>query len=193
MRSTPRRSRLPSTLRRIRSGARPRSAGSPVTGLKTFVVTSSPSGRRSARQRPMYDSLRPPPYASAVSNQRKPAAHAASMIARASSSFWPLPKNAGADPMPPKLPHPSARRGQLIAGGGSLLRLRQGRELVAELPQVPEVPQMDQPPEHLDRRALRPDHRAADHTLDDHEVTRPPRDDPLVPLDQALGELVQRL
>src|SRR3954464_13868804 len=39
-----------------------------------------------------------------------PPAHAASMISRASSSVFPLPKNAGADPMPPKLPQPSERR-----------------------------------------------------------------------------------
>ena len=33
------------------------------------------------------------------------------MIAKASASFWPCPKNAGAEPIPPKLPQPSATRG----------------------------------------------------------------------------------
>ena len=37
------------------------SSGSPTTGLKTFVVSTSPSGWRVARQRPIHDSLRPPP------------------------------------------------------------------------------------------------------------------------------------
>ena len=54
----------------------------------------------------MYVSLRPPPYASAVSNVVMPASQAASMIANACSSVSPSPKNAGAEPMPPKLPQP---------------------------------------------------------------------------------------
>jgi hypothetical protein len=54
----------------------------------------------------MNDSLRPPPYASAVSNVVMPASQAASMIANASSRLSPRPKNAGDDPMPPKLPQP---------------------------------------------------------------------------------------
>src|SRR3954452_21005526 len=98
-----------------------------------------------------------------------PESQAASMIARASSSVEPLPKKAGAEPIPPKLPQPSARRGQLIAGG-SLLRLGQRGEPIPQLPQVLEVPQVHQPPEHLDRRALRADDGTADHALDHDEV-----------------------
>jgi hypothetical protein len=39
-----------------------------------------------------------------------PISQAASMIAKASSSLSPWPKNAGAEPIPPKFPHPSAMR-----------------------------------------------------------------------------------
>ena len=59
-------------------------------------------------QSPMDCSLRPPPYASAVSNQRRPSSQAESMIANASSRLSPCPKNAGVEPIPPKLPQPSA-------------------------------------------------------------------------------------
>ena len=61
-------------------------------------------------QAPIADSLRPPPYASAVSNQRMPAAQAASMIAKASCSDSPRPNSSGAEPIPPKLPHPRTIR-----------------------------------------------------------------------------------
>ena len=37
------------------------------------------------------------------------------MIARASSSLFPLPKNAGDEPTPPKLPQPSETRGGVTA------------------------------------------------------------------------------
>jgi hypothetical protein len=40
-----------------------------------------------------------------------PSSHAASINANASSSDWPRPKNAGAEPTPPKLPQPSMIRG----------------------------------------------------------------------------------
>ena len=60
-----------------------------------------------AIQAPIHDSLRPPPYASAVSNQSSPSSQAASISANASSFVSPRPKNAGAEPMPPKLPQPS--------------------------------------------------------------------------------------
>src|SRR4051812_44915267 len=56
-------------------------------------------------------SLRPPPYASAVSKCRIPSSHAASMSANAPSSLVPWPKNSGAEPTPPKLPQPSMIRG----------------------------------------------------------------------------------
>ena len=56
-------------------------------------------------------SLRPPPYASAVSNHVIPASQAASISSSACSSVSPWPKNAGAEPMPPKLPQPRMMRG----------------------------------------------------------------------------------
>ena len=55
-------------------------------------------------------SLRPPPYASAVSSARMPRSHASSSSRNASSRLVPWPKNAGAEPMPPKLPQPSTIR-----------------------------------------------------------------------------------
>src|SRR5262249_59244100 len=59
---------------------------------------------------PIADSLRPPPYASAVSNDVRASDHAVSMIANASSSDSPFPKSSGADPIPPKLPQPRTAR-----------------------------------------------------------------------------------
>ena len=47
--------------------------------------------------------------------------------------------------------------------------------------------------EHLDRRPLRADDRVADDARDDLVVADPPEVDPLVPLDQRLGELVELL
>jgi hypothetical protein len=79
-------------------------------GLNVFVVTTAPSGRRDASHAPRYVSLRPPPYASAVSNVVMPASHAASRIANASSCDSPCPKRSGAEPMPPKLPQPRMTR-----------------------------------------------------------------------------------
>ena len=52
---------------------------------------------------------------------------------------------------------------------------------------------VDQAAHHLDRRALRADHVAADHALHDLEVAHAPDDDALVELDQLLGELVEIL
>src|SRR5437016_4362277 len=69
------------------------------------------SGLRERIHSPMYVSLRPPPYASAVSSQVSPAAYAASSSSNACSRFSPWPKNAGAEPMPPKFPHPTITRG----------------------------------------------------------------------------------
>ena len=78
-------------------------------GLNVFVE-STISSRTSVpfvrSHSPIHASLRPPPYASAVSNVVIPASQAASMIANASSRLSPWPKNAGDDPMPPKLPQP---------------------------------------------------------------------------------------
>src|SRR5262249_16326798 len=59
---------------------------------------------------PIADSLRPPPYASAVSKDVRPSDHAVSMIAKACSSDSPAPKSSGADPIPPKLPQPRTTR-----------------------------------------------------------------------------------
>ncbi len=107
--STPSRARLPSICRRMRSRERPWSSGSPSTELKTFVVSVG-SFPVCARQRPIQVSLRPPPYASAVSKSLIPSDQAASMIAKASSSLSPWPKKAGAEPIPPKFPQPRMRR-----------------------------------------------------------------------------------
>ena len=111
------------------------------------------------------------------------------MIARASSSVVPWPKNAGAEPMPPKLPQPSESRGQVTRRGlravaVSSLRTSQSsgkKRLWISLPStstgVPCVPITD----------------SADDPLDDDEVADAPDDDALVPLDQELGELVEVL
>ena len=69
--------------------------------------------------------------------------------------------------MPPKLPQPSASCGQAhccdCESAVSSLRSSHRSWKYA---------QVDQPAEHLDRRALRADTRAADHALDDDEVAR---------------------
>ena len=93
----------------MRDGDRPESAPSSI-GLNVFVVIR---GRLpvAAIHSPIQASLRPPPYASAVSNQSRPIAQAASMSSNACSFVSPCPKNAGADPMPPKLPQPSTTGG----------------------------------------------------------------------------------
>src|SRR5207237_8532347 len=80
-----------------------------AAGLSVFVV-STWRLRRAASQLPIDRSLRPPPYASPVSNAVKSRSHAASMIANASASDSPWPKKAGAEPIPPKLPQPSTIR-----------------------------------------------------------------------------------
>ena len=104
----PSRSRLDSACRSTRLRASPWSAPA-STGLKVFVVIC---GRLPvcSIQSPIQVSLRPPPYASAVSNQRSPTFQAASITANACSRVSPLPKNAGAEPMPPKLPQPRTTR-----------------------------------------------------------------------------------
>src|SRR3954464_6950086 len=92
----------------MRARARPRSAPSSI-GLNVLVTIT---GRFPllAIHLPIQVSLRPPPYASAVSNVRMPSDHAPSISANACSSFSPWPKKAGAEPTPPKFPQPSARR-----------------------------------------------------------------------------------
>jgi hypothetical protein len=74
--------------------------------LVVRMTRSRTSGAFVRSQLPMYDSLRPPPYASAVSKVVIPASQAASRSACASPSVSPEPKNAGAEPIPPKLPQP---------------------------------------------------------------------------------------
>ena len=111
-RSSPSRSRLDSTCRRIRWRERPRSAPS-VIGLNVFVSTviaSRTSEPFVASHSPIHVSLLPPPYASAVSNVRIPSSQAASMIRGASSCGIPWPKKAGEEPTPPKLPQPRTIR-----------------------------------------------------------------------------------
>src|SRR5205823_407580 len=77
-----------------------------VRALHPRVAPARLPEPRDASHRPIARSLRPPPYASAVSNVVMPSSHARSMIAAASSSLSPPPKNSGADPIPPKLPQP---------------------------------------------------------------------------------------
>src|SRR4249920_1215214 len=96
----------------MRARESPRSA--PVLiGLKVFVsmtIRSRTAASLVASHSPIHVSLRPPPYASAVSNVVMPRSHAASMIRMASSLAIPWPKNAGADPTPPKFPQPRITR-----------------------------------------------------------------------------------
>src|SRR5262249_6728954 len=82
-------------------------------GLNVFVSTAIASrtdGSLPASHSPIQVSLRPPPYASAVSNVLIPSSHAASMIRNASSCAMPWPKNAGEEPTPPKFPQPRTIR-----------------------------------------------------------------------------------
>ena len=111
-RSTPSLLRLDSSCRFTRAGASPWSSPSSI-GLNVFVestIRSRTSGPFVRSQSPIQASLRPPPYASAVSNVSIPASHAASMSANASSRVSPLPKNAGDEPTPPKFPQPRISR-----------------------------------------------------------------------------------
>jgi len=81
--------------------------------LNVFVSIVSASWTAAsfdASHSPIHVSLRPPPYASAVSKVVIPRSQAASMIRNASWCEIPSPKNAGADPTPPKFPQPSASR-----------------------------------------------------------------------------------
>lgn len=96
----------------MRAGARPRSAPSCI-GLNVFVqrtIASRTPWPFACSHSPMYVSLRPPPYASAMSKVVMPASHAASISANACSLVSPLPKNAGAEPTPPKFPQPRTTR-----------------------------------------------------------------------------------
>src|SRR5439155_23045812 len=67
------------------------------------------------------------------------------------------------------------------------------RQLVPYVSELGEERMVDQPPHHLDRRALCSDHVAADRALDDLEVTHPPHGHTLVELDAELGEGVELL
>ena len=82
-------------------------------GLKVFVTTTTRSRTSLPFARshsPMYDSLRPPPYASAVSSVVMPRSQAASSSLNASSRVVPCPNSDGLEPIPPKLPQPSTTR-----------------------------------------------------------------------------------
>src|SRR5262245_45133566 len=78
-------------------------------GLNVFVTIT---GRLPllAIHFPIDCSLRPPPYASAVSNVRIPSDQATSINSNACSSLSPWPKNCGAEPTPPKFPQPRTSR-----------------------------------------------------------------------------------
>src|SRR6478752_7763009 len=97
-----------------------------------------------------------------------PFAHARSMIANASPSGMPWPKNAGAEPMPPKFPQPRLTRPNVTACSGagkagtsadlappSSLRLRQVhlRQVVPDVPQLGIERVVNQAAHHLDRRS----------------------------------------
>src|SRR5581483_883070 len=138
-----------------------------------------------------------------------PAPYARSMIANASSCGMPWPKNAGAEPMPPKFPQPrltpvktlTERSGAGKAGTSASsdspasLRLRQVhvRQLVPHVPELGVERVVNQAAHDLDRRALRADDVAADRALHDLEVAHAPHGDALVELDQLLGEVVELL
>ena len=162
-------------------------AGSPVTGLKTLVVTRSPSGL--AVGAPAADERLAAPAAVGVGRVEPadPGAQAASMISHASSSFVAPAEERGrrADAAEVAAAERDPRR--------HCSDCDRARQLVAELPELREEALVDQPAEHLDRRALRADDRPADDPLDDDEVAHAPDDDALVPLDQELGELVELL
>ena len=82
-------------------------------GLNVFVsivIASLTAEPFVASHSPIQVSLRPPPYASAVSNVVIPSSQAASMIRGASSREMPCPKSAGAEPTPPKFPQPRTMR-----------------------------------------------------------------------------------
>src|SRR5262245_14627514 len=108
MRSTWSRARLLLACRSTRSRARPKSAPSSIA-LNVLEVMR---GRwpLAASQSPIHVSLRPPPYASAVSKRSRPSDHAASIRSNACSRVSPCPKKAGAEPIPPKLPQPRTTR-----------------------------------------------------------------------------------
>jgi hypothetical protein len=71
--------------------------------------------------------------------------------------------------------------------------LGEGRELVADAPELREEDVVDQPAQHFDGGALGADDGVADHACDDLVVPDPPEVDPLVELDHRLGELVELL
>ena len=79
-------------------------------GLNVLVVIVGRTPRARI-QSPIIRSLRPPPYASAVSKWSIPCSQAASISANASSRLRPCPNSSGAEPTPPKFPQPSATRG----------------------------------------------------------------------------------
>src|SRR5580765_4518338 len=74
---------------------------------------------------------------------------------------------------------------------GRFLLLRPLGQLIARAPQGREEVVVDHLPQHLDRRPLRPHDLVADDPGDDLVVADPPHRDPLGPLDQGLGELVE--
>src|SRR5215218_8639411 len=102
-----------------------------------------------------------------------PFSQARSMISNASSCAIPCPKNAGADPTPPKFPQPRRALAKLIAGSFGQVHPCQ---LVPHVPELGIERMVDQAPHDLDRRSLRADDVGADHPLDDLEVPNAPDD-----------------
>src|SRR2546423_3801561 len=77
--------------------------------------------------------------------------------------------------------------------GRSILLVRPRGDLVPRAPELRVQVLLDQAPEQLDRRPLRPDDLVPDDPRDDLVVAEAPDRDPLVPLRERLGELVQVL
>src|SRR5215510_14469390 len=75
----------------------------------------------------------------------------------------------------------------------SVLLVGQCGEPVPGLPELGVEALLDQPAEQLDRRSLRADNRVADQPRDNQVVAHPPERDPIVPADQELGQLGERL
>src|SRR4051812_2719030 len=86
----------------------------------------------------------------------------------------------------------TSSRSETVTLTSTSLFLCTGRQLVPGPPERREEIVVDHLSEHLDRRPLRPDDLVADDSRHDLVVADPPHRDPLVPLDQGLGELVER-
>src|SRR6478672_12272542 len=85
----------------------------------------------------------------------------------------------------------TSSRSETVTLTSTFLFLCTRRQLVPCPPERREEVVVDHLSEHLDRCPLRPDDLVADDSRHDLVVADPPHRDPLVPLDQGLGELVE--